>query len=445
MPTVTRKEIWKLTLSMVLSLAISHYPPLLPPRHSPAFPSHEQEISSSPGASGGFASLGRFLFGNSPASQREKIAPGEELDLGGKPRHRDFPFRASDSVDRVEVGALLSARSIADGGDQSDVSGVVGRVGGGGVTSSSGRKDYFSTARSTTSTISGERVGSSSLDCTIVPTSSANGDKDGDDPENGLESAGTSAEDAVNLAGTPILAPSLIFVAAPPGVTEWMRAWVRTRARTYIDEGSTSPVDEVEPRPPSAMVKLSPAVSSSASDEDGGQALELEASGGASTSQALSLEAFSPPSPIETPGEQDAVDVVVTPASLTPAKDPDVSRRFKAAAAGDGNAADGELATAEELDALRTEAWGEEREVTPSPAMVADEEGQDLNAEEGAPAALATTSTSSSAVGNASLLPAPRKTWSKPGRKTLDFASIVSNGSSGSGGGEEGVFEHNTT
>ena len=87
-PTVFRKDIWKLTLSMVLSLAISHYPPLLPPRHSPAFPSHEQEIYSSPGASGGFASLGPFLFGNRPASQRKKIAPGEELNLGGKPRRK---------------------------------------------------------------------------------------------------------------------------------------------------------------------------------------------------------------------------------------------------------------------------------------------------------------------------------------------------------------------
>ena len=164
----------------------------------------------------------------------------------------------------------------------------------------------------------------------------------------------------------------------------------------------------------------------------------MEASGGASTSQALSLEAFSPPSPVETPGGQEAVDVVVTPASLTPAEDSDVSRRFTAAASGDGNAADGELATAEELAASRTEAWGEEREVTPSPAMVADEEGQDLNAGECAPAALATSSTTSSAVGNASLLPAPRRTWSRPGSKTPDFASIVSNGSSGSGGGKGG-------
>ena len=157
---------------MVLSLAIYHYPgvppPLLPPRHSPAFPSHEQEIPSSPGASGGFASLGRFLFGNRPASQREKMAQGEKLDLGGKPRHKDFPSPASDSFHRDEVGALLSARSIVDGGDQSDVSGVVGSVGGGGVTRSSGRKDSFSTARSTTSTISGERVESSSLNCTTA-------------------------------------------------------------------------------------------------------------------------------------------------------------------------------------------------------------------------------------------------------------------------------------
>ena len=198
----------------------------------------------------------------------------------------------------------------------------------------------------------------------------------------------------MHLEVTPTLAPALILIAAPPVVTEWARARsrVRARARTYPDEGSTSPFDEVERRPPSAMLELSLAVSSSASDEDGGQALKVEASGGASTSQALSLEAFSPPSPVETPGGQKAVDVV-TPGLLTPPEDPDVSRRFTAAASGNGNAADGELATAEELDALRTEAWGEEREVTPSPAMVADEEGKDLNAEEGAPAALATTST----------------------------------------------------
>ena len=331
------------------------------------------------------------------------------MDLGGKPRHKDFPSPASDIVDRDEVRALLSARSIADGGGgQSDVSGVVGSVDGGGVTSSSGRRDSLSTARSTTSTISGERVGSSSSDCTTAPTSSANGDEDGDDPKNGLESAGASAEDAVHLGVTPTLAPASILVAAPPGVTEWARARsrVRGRARTYPDEGSTSPFDEVEPRPPSAMLELSLAVSSSASD-DGGQTLKVEASGGASTSQALSLEAFSPPSPVETPGGQEAVDVVVTPGSLTPAEDPDVSRRFKAAASGDGNADDGELATAEELDASSSAAWGEEREVAPSPAMVADEEGQDLNAGGGAPAALATTSTSSSAVGNASLLHAP--------------------------------------
>ena len=55
------------------------------------------------------------------------------------------------------------------------------------------------------------------------------------------------------------------------------------------------------------------------------------------------------------------------------------------------------------------------------------------------PAALVTTFTSSSAVGNASLLPAPRRTWSRPGSKTPDFASIVSNESSGSGGRKGGV------
>ena len=436
---MTRKKIWKLTLSMVLSLAIWHYPgvpPHLPPRHSPAFPSHEQEIPSSPGASGGFAALGRFLFGNRPASQREKIAPGEELDLDGKPRHEDFPSPASDSVDRDEVGALLSARSVADGANQSDVSGVVGSVGEGGVTSSSGGRDSFSTARSTTSTISGERVASSSSDCTTAPTSSADGDGDGDDPENGLESTGASAEDAVHLAVTPTLAPASTLVAAPPGVTEWARSRVRARARTYPDEGSTSPFDEVAPLPPSAMVELSPAVSSSASDEDGGQAGEVEASGGASTSEALTLETFLPRSPVETLGGQEGLDVAVTPASLTPAEDPDVSRRFSAAAPGDGNPTDGELATTEELDVSRTEARGEEQEVTPSPAMVGDEEGQDLDTKEGAQTALATTSKSYGAVGNASLLHA--RVWSRPLSKAPDVVPSVSSRNSGSGGREGG-------
>ena len=55
------------------------------------------------------------------------------------------------------------------------------------------------------------------------------------------------------------------------------------------------------------------------------------------------------------------------------------------------------------------------------------------------PAALATTSTLSSAVGSASLLPARRRTWSRLESKTPDFASIVSNGSRGSGGGKGGV------
>ena len=39
------------------------------------------------------------------------------------------------------------------------------------------------------------------------------------------------------------------------------------------------------------------------------------------------------------------------------------------------------------------------------------------------------------AAGNASLLPAPRRTWSRPGSKTPDFASIVSNGRSDIGAG----------
>ena len=55
------------------------------------------------------------------------------------------------------------------------------------------------------------------------------------------------------------------------------------------------------------------------------------------------------------------------------------------------------------------------------------------------PTALAATSTLSSAVGNASLLSAPRRTWSRPGSKTPNFASIVSNRGSGSDGGKGGV------
>ena len=43
------------------------------------------------------------------------------------------------------------------------------------------------------------------------------------------------------------------------------------------------------------------------------------------------------------------------------------------------------------------------------------------------------------AAGNASLLPTPRRTWSKPGSKIPDFASIVSNERSGSGGRKGGV------
>ena len=52
------------------------------------------------------------------------------------------------------------------------------------------------------------------------------------------------------------------------------------------------------------------------------------------------------------------------------------------------------------------------------------------------PTALDDVDVVTNTAGNASLLPTLKRTWSRPGSKTLDFASIVSNGSSGSGGGK---------
>ena len=205
MPTVTRKEIWKLTLSVVLSLAISHYPPPPPPPTLSHFPVPRAGNIFEPRRVGWLRLVRVLLVREPPCQSAREDRPGRRIG----PRRETSPQRLS-------LPCVRQRRPRRDG--SLSVSAIHRRWGGpkrrkrrrwkrrrGNVTSSSGRRYYFSIARLTTSAISGERVGSSSSDCITAPTNSANRDEDGDGPENGLESAGASAEDAVHLAVTPSL------------------------------------------------------------------------------------------------------------------------------------------------------------------------------------------------------------------------------------------------